>query len=110
LTEVDRRREDEWFRQNELELLDAARLARLKRQAERETAAKSEERERTKALHFMKCPKCGHDLQTEAFEAIQIDRCTFCEGIFLDAGEIEQLFLKHEAPAHRGFIRRLLGI
>jgi hypothetical protein len=110
LTEVDRRREDEWFRQNELELLEAARLARQKRQAERESQEQALERERTKALHFMKCPKCGHDLRAEVFAGIEIDRCTFCEGFFLDAGEVEQLFLKREAPAQQGFIRRLLGI
>lgn len=110
MTEVDRRREDEWFRQNELQLIEAARLARLKRQAEREAQEKVEERERTKALHFMKCPKCGHALKGETFEGTEIDRCTHCEGFFLDAGEIEQLFLKRTAPEQRGFLRRLLGI
>ena len=34
----------------------------------------------------MKCPKCGHDLKAETLEGIEIDRCTFCEGFFLDAG------------------------
>jgi hypothetical protein len=110
LTEADRRREDEWFRQNEIKLLEEARLARLKRQEEREANEKAEERARVKALHFMKCPKCGHDLKTEALEAIEIDRCTFCEGFFLDAGEIEQLFLQRKAPERQSFMRRLLGI
>jgi hypothetical protein len=110
LTEADRRREDEWFRQNELKLLEAASHAREKRQAEREAQEKAEERARKKALHFMKCPKCGHDLRAEVLEGIEIDRCTFCEGYFLDAGEIEQLYLKRNAPERQGFIRRLLGI
>jgi uncharacterized protein len=110
LTEVDRRREDEWFRQNEMELLEAARQARLKRQSEREAQEKAGERERTKALHFMKCPKCGHDLRAETFEDVEIDRCSFCEGFFLDAGEIEQLFLKRKGPEQQGFLKRLLGI
>ena len=110
MTEADRRREDEWFRQNELALLEAASHAREKRQAEREAHEKAEERERKKALHFMKCPKCGHDLRAEVLDGIEIDRCTFCEGYFLDAGEIEQLYLKRNAPERQGFIRRLLGI
>jgi ribosomal protein L32 len=110
LTEVDRRREDEWFRQNERNLLEAAREARLKRQAEREAEAHAAEGQRLKAQHFMKCPKCGHDLRAEVLEGITIDRCTFCEGYFLDAGEIEQLFLKRELPDRQGFMRRLLGI
>ena len=110
MTEVDRRREDEWFRQNETKLLEAARDARLKRQAEREAAEKVEERKKQKDLHFMKCPKCGHDLKAETFGGIEIDRCTFCEGFFLDAGEIEQLFLNRQAAERQGFMRRLLGI
>lgn len=110
MTEVDRRREDEWFRQNELQLLEAAREARLKRHAEREAHEKAEERQRKKALHFMKCPKCGHDLEAETLDGIEIDRCTFCEGYFLDAGEIEQLFLKRKPPERQSFMRRLLGI
>ena len=57
--------EDDWFRQNEVELLETARRARLARQAEREAKEKAEERQRTKALHFMKCPKCGHDLRAD---------------------------------------------
>jgi hypothetical protein len=110
LTEANARREDEWFRQNEARLLEAAREARLKRQAEREAAEKAEELKKKKDLHFMKCPKCGHDLKPETLEGIEIDRCTFCEGYFLDAGEIEQLFLKRQAPERQSFMRRLLRI
>jgi hypothetical protein len=110
LTEADRRREDEWFRQNELKLLEEARVARLKRQSEREAEEKAEESARLKALHFMKCPKCGHELKTEELDGVEIDRCTFCEGFFLDAGEFEELFLKRKAPERQGFMKRLLGI
>ena len=110
MNEADRRREDEWFRQNEAKLLEAAREARLKRQAEREAAEKEEERKKKKELHFMKCPKCGHDLKGESFFGVEIDRCTFCEGFFLDAGEVEQLFLNHQVEERQGFMRRLLRI
>ena len=108
--EVDRSREDAWFRENEKELLEAAHLAREKRERERAAKEKAEERERLKKAHYMKCPKCGHDLRAEVLEGIEIDRCTFCEGYFLDAGEIEQLYLKRNSPERQGFIRRLLGI
>jgi hypothetical protein len=110
LTESDRRREDEWFRQNEAKLLEAAREARLKRQAEREAAEQADERARKKEQHFMKCPKCGHDLKAEAFMGVEIDRCSFCEGFFLDAGEVEQLFLNRQGEERQGFLRRLLKI
>jgi hypothetical protein len=108
--ESDRRREDEWFRQNEKQLLEAARVAREKRQKEREAQEQVEQRQRLKDAHFMKCPKCGHDLKPEDLEGIEIDRCSFCEGFFMDAGELDQLFLKRQEGDRRGFLRKLLKI
>ena len=108
--EVGRSREDAWFRENEKELLDAARLAREKRERERAEKEKAGERERLKKLHYMKCPKCGHDLKAEEIHGIEVDRCTFCEGFFMDAGEMEELFLKKSASERRGVTRWLLRI
>jgi hypothetical protein len=105
-----RKREDEWFLQHERKLLEEARRAREKRDAERRQQESAEQREKLKALHFMKCPKCGHDLKTEEFEGIEIDRCTFCEGFFMDAGEFEELYLKRQQGTRQSFIRRLLRI
>jgi Zn-finger nucleic acid-binding protein len=58
----------------------------------------------------MKCPKCGHDLKAEDLEGTEIDRCTFCEDFFVDAGELDQLFLKKGIAQRQSFMRRLLGI
>jgi hypothetical protein len=107
--EQDRRREDEWFRQNEQQLLEAARTARLKREQERAGREKAEERQRLKELHFMKCPKCGHDLKEETLEGVTADRCTYCEGIFFDAGELERILVQRDEQ-RRGFFRRLVKI
>lgn len=105
----DRRREDDWFQKNEKELLDAARAAREKREKERAAKEQEEELKRLRDLHHMKCPKCGHDLKEETLEGISVDRCTFCEGIFLDAGELDQLFLKKDAD-RKGLLRKLIGV
>ena len=105
----DRRREDEWFRQNEKQLLEAARVARQKREAERAALEKTAELSRLKALHYMRCPKCGHQLMEESLEGITIDRCSFCEGIYFDANELDQLFTKKQ-DERRNFLRRLLKI
>jgi acetyl-CoA carboxylase beta subunit len=108
--ERSRKREDDWFLQNEKKLLEEARKAREKRDAERRAKETAEQRRRLKELHWMKCPKCGHDLKTQALEGIEIDRCTFCEGFFVDAGELELLFLKKGVGQRQSFMRRLLGI
>ena len=109
MVEQDTKREDEWFLRNEKELLDTARAARLKREAERAAKEKADETRRLKELHFMKCPKCGHDMKEEKLESVTIDRCTHCEGIFFDAGELEDVFRK-QAEQRRSFFRKLVKI
>ena len=109
MVEIDRSREDDWFRQNEQQLIEAAREARVKRERERAAHEKAEQRRRLKEQHFMKCPKCGHDLKEENLQGVRIDRCTFCEGVYLDAGELESLFLRKEEE-RRGMFRRLVGL
>lgn len=109
MVERDKKREDEWFLENEKKLLEAAREARLKREQERAALEKASELKKLKDLHFMKCPKCGHDMKEEVLEGISIDRCTFCEGVFFDAGELEVL-LQKKGEARRGLFRRLVGV
>lgn len=64
-----------------------------------ETGRKLEvsERERIKQLHFMKCPKCGHDLDTIRFRDVSIEKCHHCNGTWLDDGELERL-AGHDEP------------
>lgn len=69
--------EDEYFAKEEAELLKTQRL-----RAQEAAAAAARQ------LHFMKCPKDGHDLVPEAFHGVTVDRCVHCHGIFLDADEI----------------------
>ena len=82
------RAEDEYFVRQELE--------RRKKWAQ-EQAAKiaDEERERIKQAHWMKCPKCGMDLQEIELHGVKVDQCAHCGGVFLDKGELEQ-FEKHD--------------
>jgi uncharacterized protein len=105
----DIRREDQWFRDNEKELLDAAHVAREKREAERAAKEEASVREGLKKQHFMKCPKCGHDMAEQTLGDIKIDRCTFCEGVFFDAGELEHAYMKKDEE-RRSLLRRLVGL
>jgi uncharacterized protein len=109
VVEHDRKREDEWFLENERQLLETARQARLKREEQRAAKEKAEERTRLKDLHFMKCPKCGHDMVEETVEGVSADRCTHCEGIFLDAGELEQVLMQ-KSEQRLGFFRKLVKL
>lgn len=109
MDEINRSREDKWFLENEKHLVEAARLAREKRAQERAAHEKAAESRRLKDLHFMKCPKCGHDMAAHVIQGIAIERCGFCEGVYLDAGELEALFLR-KTDENRGMLRKLIGL
>jgi hypothetical protein len=49
------------------------------------------ERKKAKELHFMKCPKCGMGLVEIDYKTIKVDRCSSCEGVWLDSGELAQI-------------------
>jgi hypothetical protein len=90
--------EEEYFAREELD-------RRRKLAEKREEAALIEERERNRILHFMRCPKCGMQLEEIALEDIRLDKCPACEGVWLDNGELERLRTKED-----GLVGRLLGV
>lgn len=109
MVDTDRKREDDWFLKNEQDLLKSAREARLKREKERAERESAAERQRLRELHHMKCPKCGHDLKEQVVDGVTVDRCSFCEGLYLDAGELEQLFTR-KIDERKSFLRKLIGV
>ncbi len=48
-------------------------------------------KEELKELHYMRCPKCGMELIEIDYKNIKIDKCSDCEGIWFDAGELETI-------------------
>ncbi len=48
-----------------------------------------EEKKKLKDIHFMRCPKCGMELIEIDYKTIKVDKCSECEGIWLDSGELE---------------------
>ena len=42
-------------------------------------------------VHSLKCPKCDHGMEEVTYDDITIDRCTGCQGLWFDAGELQQL-------------------
>ncbi len=89
--------EDEFFAREDRERIEAL-------QEERRRKAEAEGQERLKQLHWMRCPKCGGELTEVVHEGILIDRCGSCQGIFLDAGELEALVGKGQ-----GVMSNLMG-
>ncbi len=51
------------------------------------------DREERRLAHWLKCPKRGSDMEVEHLEGIEVDRCTVCEGVYFDHGELEALLL-----------------
>lgn len=62
-----------------------------RKKAEREKQEKlaEDEKKRLRELHYMKCPKCGMDLIEIDYKSVKVDRCSGCEGVWLDAGELD---------------------
>ena len=88
--------EEEYFARQQIEL-------KRKAAAERHAKIEAEEHEAARALHFMKCPKCGMQLEEISLRDVRVDKCFHCQGMWLDAGELEKITTKEP-----GFLGRVL--
>jgi uncharacterized protein with PIN domain len=93
------RNEDEYFAKQSAELIKA-----------RKERAQGEAEVAQRRSHFMKCPKCGADLTTEDYHGVQIDRCPECNGMWLDAGEGEELLAREDAGVINIFKSIMRGV
>lgn len=75
-------KEEEYFARMEFE-----RKKRIEMEQQEKLAAK--EKEQLRELHYMKCPKCGMNLVEIEYRSIKVDRCSECDGVWLDAGELK---------------------
>ena len=88
--ERERGLEEEYFHRKEQEAIERMRAKRAA-----EGAAAGPE-----------CPKCDGRLMEIDYDLVKVDRCEKCKGVWLDAGELEQL-TKHEYKS--GFMSHLFG-
>lgn len=93
------REEEEYFFKQDQELL---RTLREKADLDRHRVA----REHQKELHWMRCPKCGGQMEEVAVDVLRIDRCQDCAGIYFDDGELEIL---SKLQTESDFLARLLS-
>lgn len=77
---------------------------RKKQEQEKRQALAQGEREKLQKLHFMKCPKCGMDLVEIDYKSIKVDKCSGCEGVWLDPGELEAV-----GKMEKSMLRRIFG-
>lgn len=84
--------EDEYFARQEFERRKAAL-------AEAPARAAEEERQRVLAVARGRCPKCGAPLVEVHYKGVEIDKCSRCEGVWLDVGELERI-----APGDKGLL------
>ena len=91
------RNEDEYFVKLDAELVKARRA---KLDADREV--------RERESHRGKCPRCGCDLVEKERGSVKIDQCPECQGIWLDAGELE--LLRDMGKEKGGFFGELFGL
>jgi len=80
------RNEEEYIARQQFELLKKSEAEKRRQLTEAEQKAAQE-------LHWMKCPKCGMSLLEVEYRKIKVDKCSYCGGIWLDAGEMEQVAL-----------------
>ncbi len=91
---------------NEEEYFARQEVSRRRKVAEeRHSAFISEDRERERNLHLMKCPKCGMELEEINFADVRIDKCFSCHGLWLDKGELEAI-----RGQDSGFMERLSSL
>lgn len=78
---------------------------RKKLEAEKQAKLIEEEKKNLKELHFMHCPKCGMDLVEIDYKSIKVDKCSGCDGIWLDAGELESI-----SNLEQGTLSKFFGV
>ena len=81
--------EDQYFRQQDRELIEEHRKNLDAQRAEQERIARQH-------AHWMKCPKCGEDMVEVELEGVMVDQCTDCRGIYFDAGEVDLMLKSHQ--------------
>ena len=102
-------KENNWFKRYEKDLLEEAARKRDRRMQEAAAKHGQEALDKLRAEHWLKCPKCGHDMQAMTLEGIEVENCTFCKGVYFDREEIESLLLR-KTPQRFQFYRKFFGL
>ena len=93
--------EEEYFARQEFE---------RRKKALSETQSRDAETERQRLLAIVKgrCPKCAAPLVTITFRGVELDKCSGCEGIWFDTGELDRV-MGQEESGFLGGLKRIFG-
>jgi phage FluMu protein Com len=80
---------------------------RKKALAEQESRAAEEERLRMLAVARDRCPKCGALLVAVHYRGVELDKCSRCQGVWLDCGELDQVTAQE--PGFLSGLKRIFG-
>ena len=89
-------REEEYYARKEFE-------DKQKREEVKQIDMEIAEKQKLKELHFMNCPKCGMKLIEVNYKNIEVDKCSGCNGIWLDAGELEAVAKLNQSVLNKWF-------
>jgi hypothetical protein len=90
--------EEEYFARLEFE-------RRKQALAKQQPPAGTEAYQQQVAVNQFRCPKCGAALVQMHYKGIEIDKCSHCQGIWLDCGELERMLTDEQ-----GFLKALKRI
>lgn len=103
-----KKKEEQWVKEQEQKLIDEMKKKRAEKEKQKLCEEEEKKRKELKDLHYMRCPKCGFEMKEFSLEDIKLDKCSCCEGIFFDRGELEEL-LKKKAKEKKNFFSKLIG-
>jgi uncharacterized protein len=86
---------------------DQEKMLRLA--AQRKDKATAEAAEELRLAHWMRCAKCGNEMESMPFRGVEIERCPNCGGVYLDSGELETLAGEDKGGVFAG-LADLVGI
>ena len=85
--------EEEYFRRKEKELIEKLRAKRVQQ----------EQHEKAEAA-TVHCPKCDGTLVPLTYEDVRLDRCVNCNGVWLEAEDLNRLM---KQPESHGWLSRM---
>ena len=77
--------------------------------ADQESSAAEVERQRALDAAHNRCPKCGVPLVAVHYRGVELDKCSRCQGIWLDYGELDQVLAEEPQQGFFGPLKRIFS-